>query len=203
MLIKTLPVGELETNCYVVTNEATLECVVLDPGDESNTILDYLESNHLQCKAILLTHGHFDHAGAVDAVAEETGAIVYMNPRDDAKNIHAYYFPYTLPENGKYYDDGDVIFAAGIRFEVLATPGHTPGSVTLKAEDVLFTGDTLFRGSAGRTDLEGGDAEALLASLRKICELEGDYEVYPGHMDPSSLVREKNFNFYCRKAMQK
>ena len=203
MLIKTLPVGELETNCYVVTNEATLECVVLDPGDESNTILDYLESNHLQCKAILLTHGHFDHAGAVDAVAEETGAIVYMNPRDDTKNIHAYYFPYTLPENGKYYDDGDVITAAGIRFEVLATPGHTPGSVTLKAEDVLFTGDTLFRGSAGRTDLEGGDAEALLASLRKICELEGDYEVYPGHMDPSSLVREKNFNFYCRKAMQK
>ena len=203
MLIKTLPVGELETNCYVVTNEATLECVVLDPGDESNTILDYLESNHLQCKAILLTHGHFDHAGAVDAVAEETGAIVYMNPRDDAKNIHAYYFPYTLPENGKYYDDGDVITVAGILFEVLATPGHTPGSVTLKAEDVLFTGDTLFRGSAGRTDLEGGDAEALLASLRKICELEGDYEVYPGHMDPSSLVREKNFNFYCRKAMQK
>lgn len=203
MLIKTLPVGELETNCYVVTNEETLECVVIDPGDESNGILDYMEDNHLLCKAILLTHGHFDHAGVADIVAEETGAPVYMNARDDAKNIHAYYFPYTLPENGVYYDDGDSFTAAGICFEVLATPGHTPGSVTLKAEDVLFTGDTLFRGSAGRTDLEGGDAEALLSSLRKICELEGDYEIYPGHMDTSSLVREKNFNFYCRKAMQK
>ena len=79
MLIKTIPVGQLEENCYVVTNEATLESVVIDPGDEANTILDYLESNKLKCVAIMITHGHFDHVGAVDAVAEETGATVYMN----------------------------------------------------------------------------------------------------------------------------
>ncbi len=203
MLIKTLPVGDLETNCYVVTNEKTLECVVIDPGDESNTILDYLESNHLTCKAIFLTHGHYDHVGAVEAVQEETGATVYMNAKDDAKNMHSFHFPFTLPENGRTYDDGDVVSAAGIDFSILSTPGHTPGSVVIRAEDALFTGDTLFRGSCGRTDLDGGSMEDMLQSLRKICSLEGDYEVYPGHMDCSSLIRERSFNYYCRAAMQK
>ena len=203
MLIKTLPVGDLETNCYVVTNEKTLECVVIDPGDESNTILDYLESNHLTCKAIFLTHGHYDHVGAVEAVQEETGATVYMNAKDDAKNMHSFHFPFTLPENGRTYDDGDVVSAAGIDFSILSAPGHTPGSVVIRAEDALFTGDTLFRGSCGRTDLDGGSMEEMLQSLRKICSLEGDYEVYPGHMDCSSLIRERSFNYYCRAAMQK
>ena len=203
MLIKTLPVGDLETNCYLVTNEQTLESVVIDPGDESNTILDYLESNHLRCKAIFLTHGHYDHVGAVDAIQEETGSTVYMNAKDDAKNMHSFHFPFTLPENGRYYDDGDIITVAGIDFTILSTPGHTPGSVVILAEDALFTGDTLFRGSCGRTDLDGGNMEEMLQSLKKICLLEGDYEVYPGHMDCSSLIRERNFNYYCRAAMQR
>ena len=203
MLIKTLPVGDLETNCYVVTNEKTLESVVIDPGDESNTILDYMESNHLTCKAIFLTHGHYDHVGAVEAVQEETGATVYMNAKDDAKNMHSFHFPFTLPENGRTYDDGDVVSAAGIDFSILSTPGHTPGSVVIRAEDALFTGDTLFRGSCGRTDLDGGSMEEMLQSLRKIFSLEGDYEVYPGQMDCSSLIRERSFNYYCRAAMQK
>ena len=202
MLIKTIPVGQLETNCYVVINEQTLDCVVIDPGDESNTILDYMESNHLQCRAILLTHGHYDHVGAVDAVAEETGAVVYMNERDDARNASDYHLPYSLKANGKSYDDGDVVDAAGLRFEVIATPGHTPGGVTLRCEDALFTGDTLFKGSCGRTDLPGGDMMQELSSLRKICALPGDYEVYPGHMDPSTLERERQFNYYCRTALR-
>ena len=88
-----------------------------------------------------------------------------------------------------------------LRFEVLATPGHTPGGVTLRCGEALFTGDTLFRGSCGRTDLPGGDMEALLRSLRRLCSLEGDYEVYPGHMDSSTLARERLFNYYCRSAM--
>ena len=203
MLIKTLPVGDLETNCYIVTNEQTLESVVIDPGDESNTILDYLEDNHLTCKAIFLTHGHYDHVGAVSALQEETGAPVYMNAKDDAKNMHSFHFPFSLPENGKNYDDGDVVEAAGLTFHILATPGHTPCSVVIRVEDALFTGDTLFRGSCGRTDLDGGNMDDMLQSLKKICALEGDYEVYPGHMDCSSLIRERNFNYYCRAAMQK
>ena len=201
MLIKTLPVGQLETNCYVVTNESSLECVVIDPGDESNTILNYLEDNHLHCRAILLTHGHYDHVGAVDAVAEETGAPVYMNPLDDNRNAQDSHLPYSLPENGHPYQDGDTLKLAGLQFEVIGTPGHTPGGVTLKCENALFTGDTLFKGSCGRTDLPGGDMLEELSSLKKLCSLPGDYEVYPGHMDSSTLERERMFNYYCRAAM--
>ncbi len=200
MLIKTLPVGQLETNCYVVTNEDTLACVVIDPGDESGVILNYLEDNHLNCEAILLTHGHFDHVGAVEAIMRETGAPVYMNERDDARTNGRAYYTYRLPEGGRYYDEGDVLRFAGLTFEIIATPGHTPGGVTIICENALFTGDTLFRGSCGRTDLPGGDMAEELRSLKRLCDLPGDYEVYPGHMDSSSLERERNFNYYCREA---
>ena len=178
MLIKTLPVGQLETNCYVVTNEDTLACVVIDPGDESNYILNYLEDNHLNCEAIFLTHGHYDHVGAVEAIMEETGAPVYLCARDDARNTGDKHYSYLLPEGGRYYDDGDIL-----RF--------------------VFTGDTLFRGSCGRTDLPGGSMDEELKSIKRLCDLPGDYEVYPGHMDSSSLERERNFNYYCREAKRR
>lgn len=202
MLIKTLPVGQLETNCYIVTNEESLECVVIDPGDESNTILDYMESNKLKCKAIFVTHGHFDHIGALSAVAEDTGAAVYMNERDTKVNESILRHGVELPESVISYDDGDMIDCAGMRFEIIATPGHTRGGVTIKVRDALFTGDTLFKGSCGRVDLPGGDMEEELRSLKKLCLLEGDYEVYPGHMDSSTLQRERSFNHYCREAMK-
>ncbi len=202
MLIKTIPVGQLETNCYVVTNEATLESVVIDPGDEANTILDYLESNRLRCVAIMLTHGHYDHVGAVRTVQTETGALVYMNRKDDARFSADPHMRFHMEDDDRPYDEGDEIEAAGLHFSVLATPGHTPGGVTLCCENALFTGDTLFKGSCGRTDLPGGDMKEELRSLRRICELPGDYEVYPGHMDCSTLERERNFNYYCRMAMR-
>ena len=203
MLIKTLPVGQLETNCYVVTNEETLGCVVIDPGDESNVILDYLEDHHLHCEAVFLTHGHYDHVGAVAAIVEETGAPVYLCARDDAHTTGNRYYSYSLPDSGRYYDDGDVLRFAGLTFEILATPGHTPGGVTILGENALFTGDTLFRGSCGRTDLPGGDMDEELRSLKRLCDLPGDYEVYPGHMDSSTLERERNFNYYCREAKRR
>ena len=202
MLIKTLPVGQLETNCYIVGNENTLECVVIDPGDEANTILNYIESCKYKCVAILLTHGHFDHVGAVDAVSEETGAPVYMHKLDDAKNSYQFMMRYRLPESGIYLNDGDVLNLAGLEFHIMATPGHTLGGVTIRCEDALFTGDTLFKGSCGRTDLPGGDMETQLDSIRRICQLPGDYEVYPGHMDSSTLERERMFNYYCRLALR-
>jgi glyoxylase-like metal-dependent hydrolase (beta-lactamase superfamily II) len=202
MLVKTLPVGQLETNCYIVMNENTLECVVIDPGDEANTILDYLEDRKLKCVAILLTHGHFDHVGAVDAVAEETGATVYMHELDDAKNSRQYMMRYYLPESGKYLKDGEVLNLAGLEFHIMATPGHTLGGVTIRCEDAIFTGDTLFKGSCGRVDLPGGDMNTQLESIRRICQLPGDYEVYPGHMDSSTLERERMYNYYCRIALR-
>ena len=203
MLIKTLPVGQLETNCYVVINEDTLSCVVIDPGDESNVILNCLEDNRLRCEAIFLTHGHYDHVGAVEAIMEETGAPVYLCPRDDAHMTGDRHYAYLLPEGGRYYDEGDVLSFAGLSFRILATPGHTAGGVCILCEDALFTGDTLFRGSCGRTDLPGGDMDEELKSLARLCALPGDYEVYPGHMDSSTLERERNFNYYCREAQRR
>ena len=203
MNIKTIPVGQLETNCYVVVNEETLACVVIDPGDESNAIMDYIESNHLRCEAIMLTHGHFDHVGAVNEILEQTGCALYINPRDEGYEVGKSGMKFKMPEGGKYYDDGDIIVEAGLEFKVLATPGHTPGSVCLICGGALFTGDTLFRGSCGRADLPGGSMREEMRSLKKICELEGDYEVYPGHMDSSSLERERRFNHYCREAIAK
>jgi len=202
MLIKTIPVGHLDTNCYVVTDENSLSCAVIDPGAEANTILDYIESNNLKCKYVFLTHGHFDHTGAVDDVAEETGATVCMHHLDDCRETSNAHMPYTLREGGRYYQDGDVLEMGSLSFEIIGTPGHTPGGVTIRCGDALFTGDTLFRGSCGRVDLPGGDMDEELRSLKKLCELEGDYEVYPGHMDHSTLERERQFNFYCRRAMQ-
>ena len=196
MLIKCLPVGHLMTNCYIVTDEKTLECAVIDPGDESNTILWYLEDNRLTCRAILLTHGHYDHVGAVDVLHEETGAPVYLHEADDGNALTFDGYVYTAPAGSVHYKEGDTVTVGGLTFQVLETPGHTPGGVTLKVEDALFTGDTLFHGSRGRTDMPGGDMEQELRSLAKIAALPGDYEVYPGHMDSSTLDFERRFNPY-------
>lgn len=203
MLIKTIPVGQLEANCYVVTDEKTLMCAVIDPGDESNAILDYIEDNKLKCRAILLTHGHFDHVGAAEAVADETGATVYINPKDEGYKVGMSGMMFRLPKGGETYADGDVVQVGGLEFAVMETPGHSPGSVCLICGDALFTGDTIFRGSCGRTDLPGGDMDAEMRSIKRICTLPGDYELYPGHMDSSTLERERRFNHYCREAMSR
>ena len=139
----------------------------------------------------------------MEAIIEETGAPVYLCSRDDARSTGDLHYSYMLPEGGRYYDDGDILRFAGLSFEILSTPGHTPGGVSIVCEDALFTGDTLFRGSCGRTDLPGGDMDEELRSLKKLCDLPGDYEVYPGHMDSSTLERERNFNYYCREAKRR
>lgn len=203
MLIKTLPVGQLETNCYVVTDENALVCAVIDPGDESNTILDYIEDNKLSCKAILITHAHFDHVSAVNAMLEATGAELYMCEKDLELAKTGASGRFTPPENTHFYKDGDEVKVAGLTFKVMETPGHTPGGVTLICGDALFTGDTLFRGSCGRTDLPGGDMRAELRSLKRIASLEGDYEVYPGHAESSTLSIEREHNPYVRHALEK
>ncbi len=202
MLIHTIPDGQLPTNCYVVTDEESLRCAVIDPGDESNTILDYLEDMHLKCEAILLTHGHYDHVGAVETLHEETGALVYMHAADAGSAVGSDFYAFAPPEGSVMLHEGSLIKVGPLTFDVLETPGHTPGGVTFRCENALFTGDTLFRGSCGRTDFPGGDMEQELRSLARLASLAGDYEVYPGHMDSSTLEREREFNYYCRAAMR-
>lgn len=204
MLIKTLPVGHLETNCYVVTDENTLECVIIDPGAESNTILDYVEANNLKPKAIFITHGHFDHVTALSAVREATGAPVYVSRKDACPPGLARMHRLVEDDSFNYWREGDSVTVGSMTFTVMETPGHSPGSVTIRCGDVLFTGDTLFRDSCGRTDLEGGDMDQILASLLRLAALDGDFEVYPGHGDSSTLDRERRFNYFINYArMQK
>lgn len=202
MLIKTLPVGHLETNCYIVTDEKTLKCAVIDPGDESNMILDYIESNKLSVSAIFLTHGHFDHILAVEPVREATGAPVYINRKDAVTDAGRDQYKMRANEHVRFYTEGDQIDVGGLTFIVMETPGHSPGSVTLRCENALFTGDTLFRGSAGRTDLGEGNVQLLLKSLYRLSCLDGDFEVYPGHMDSSTLDRERRFNSFMQYAAE-
>ena len=201
MLIKTLPVGQLETNCYVVTDETSMDCAVIDPGDESNAILNYLEEHKMTCRAILITHGHWDHTGAANAIVEETGADLYIHQLDTTSDPMEARYKYLASDNTRFYDEGDEIHIGSLVFRVMFTPGHSPGGVTLVCEDAVFCGDTLFRGSCGRTDLPGGDINEELRSLLRICKLPGEYDIYPGHMDSTTLERERNFNYYCRQAL--
>ena len=202
MHIKTLTVGPIETNCYVVSDEETQECAVIDPGDESGTILDYLESNNLKCRCILLTHAHFDHVGAVSELMAETGAALYMSEQDNGVPIGSGNECFLAPEGTKFYKDGDTVAVSSLSFRVLATPGHTPGCVCLICGDAIFSGDTLFRDSCGRTDFVSSNTEDMLASLRRIDELPGDYEVFPGHMSATTLERERRMNYFMHAALK-
>ena len=109
MLIKTIPVGQLETNCYIVTDENSMDCAVIDPGDESNSILNYLEEHHMKCRAVLITHGHWDHTGAANTIVEETGADLYIHQLDTTSDPMEARYKFLLPEGARFYDEGDEI----------------------------------------------------------------------------------------------
>lgn len=202
MLIKCFALGHIQANCYIVTDEDTLDCVVIDPGGESNTVMQYIEDNHLKCRYILLTHGHFDHTGGVDGVFKETHAPVVMSKNDLKQNLAQLGYKYNPPKGAIFVKDGDSIKFGSLTMKVIETPGHSEGGLTFLCEDALFTGDTLFKDSCGRTDFPGCSGAELLRSLKKLADLPGDYEVYPGHMESTTLERERNFNFAVRQAIQ-
>ena len=191
--IHVLPLGEYQTNCYIVHEENSTDCLIIDPGYEPEIISSYLEEKGLTPEAILLTHCHFDHVGAVKDLAAQYDCKVFLDKKELA-------MPPMLTNGPLYYTDGygdgDTLTLAGIPIQVLETPGHTPGSVCLIMEDTLFSGDTLFAGSCGRTDLPCGDARAMRDSLRRLAALSENYRVCPGHGPSSTLNREKQTNPY-------
>lgn len=201
MTIHTLPLGAYQTNTYIIENEG--RCVILDPGYAPDSILRFLAQKGLTVDAIMLTHGHFDHVGAVEKILEATGCRLWLSEKDwqqgtDPASLSFYPLAnHNLP-NMHFYAEGDEISAAGMTFTVLETPGHTPGSVCLLAENVLFTGDTLFAGSCGRTDLPGGSWTTIQKSLRRLSALDDALRVYPGHGDSTTLAAEKQYNPYMR-----
>ena len=191
--IKTLPLGENQTNCYLVWGGNSDSCILIDPGYAPDSILEQVGSKAVE--AILLTHCHFDHVGAVQEIAKKTGCPVYVNKKEWAMPA-SWLFPIngTAIDNLTYYQEGDKLSLAGAEFLVLETPGHTPGCVCLLCEDVIFTGDTLFAGSIGRTDFPGGDWDTICGSLIRLSELDETLTVYPGHGESTTIGNENRTN---------
>ena len=210
MQVKSIQLGMIGTNCYIFWNDSSKDCAVVDPGDDGQQVARLIQGLGLTPVAILLTHSHFDHVLGIPGLRETwPGLPVYCHPADIPEEVSETMFGMTVPTVAAFgnvtpYNEGDTVAVGPLTVKVIHTPGHTPGSVTLmvEGEGVLFTGDTLFRGSMGRTDLPGGSYADLTASLKKLAALPGDYKVYPGHEGFSSLDTERKTNFFMQEAMK-
>lgn len=202
MKVKVLCVGPIGTNCYILEDEKTNKAAVIDPGDEADKILEVIGTEGVEVDYILLTHGHYDHTTAVPELHKALPqAKIYIHEAD-ANGAGSNLFPLAgQVDDLLLYGEGDELTLGTLTIQVIHTPGHSPGSVTLKVGDVLFCGDTLFAGSCGRTDLRGGSYVEIMASLKRLGELEGDFHVCPGHDRTSTLERERRSNPFLREAM--
>jgi hydroxyacylglutathione hydrolase len=190
--VAQLQLGAYQTNCYGAALKGGADAVVIDPGDEPERVLDLLEERGWTARAILVTHAHLDHIGGVRGVAEATRAPVYI-PRGEADDLRAFgpapYNPDVL------LDGGETVSAAGIELTTMLVPGHTAASIAYATDGVVFSGDVLFQGSVGRTDLAGGDHQTLVASIDALIRwLPADTVVLSGHGPPTTLGREQAEN---------
>ena len=198
MRVLSLVVGPIMTNCYILCDEAAKVCAVIDPGDEAGRIEEEIASSGCTPTMILLTHGHFDHCTGVAGLLEKWPELpVYIHEADVVDTVGDQLKFCRLGEkNQRYYHEGD-------KLDVMETPGHSQGSVSLLVEGqhVIFSGDTLFRGNCGRCDFPGGDYRAMLRSLGRLGKLEGQYTVYPGHEEATDMDYERKANPYMRHGM--
>lgn len=190
--IVQLPLGAYQTNCYLVAREGASEAVVVDPGDDPQAVLSALAERGWTAAAVLVTHGHFDHLGAVKGVAEASGIEVWM-PRGEAGELRALDVAPHEPDH--LLDGGETVSVAGLDFQTTAVPGHSPASIAYHADGYLFSGDVLFSGSVGRTDFAGGDMATLVASIARLMDAyPPDTVVLPGHGPATTLGRERAQN---------
>ena len=199
MKLLRLVTGLLRVNTYFLVDEATNKAVVIDCGERYKQVKEAEKSLGVKIEAVLLTHAHFDHSGCAKKLQDD-GAKIYVSKKDAPKLMNEQNLSSDFGRTFEYltadytFDDGDEIDILGIKFKVMMTPGHTDGSATFLVGDALFTGDTLFLGSVGRTDFVTGDRDDLIKSVKKLFALEGDYSVYPGHDDFTTLDYERKFN---------
>jgi hydroxyacylglutathione hydrolase len=202
VIIKSLSVGPIMANCYIVGCEKTKTAAVIDPGDEAARILSALAESQLTLKYILNTHGHFDHVGANKGLKDATGAEILVHASDAPMLTQLSAMASGMgmsvensPPPDRTIEDGDEISFGDITFTVIHTPGHSPGGVSFYTDGVVFAGDTLFAGSVGRTDFPGGDFNLLKDSIqKKLFILDDDVVVYPGHMGKTTIGMEKKYN---------
>lgn len=203
MKLESLTVGLIGTNCYLLWDEsAGNAAAIVDPGGSADLILNKIKQEKLDVKMILLTHGHFDHVmGVPDLLEAYPDLPVYITETDYPEARDGGQFGYRMGEvsSVQFYDEGDTVELGRLKIDVLRTPGHTPGSVTLRVEDVLLTGDTLFCGSCGRTDFPGGSYADMQRSLKRLADLPGDYRVYPGHEGSTTLDYERKYNPFMQR----
>ncbi len=206
MRIERFVVGQLQENCYIVYDEEGRDAMVVDPGDEPHRILESITRENLRVLYIVCTHGHFDHLGAVAELKEETGAKIvlhrdelelYVSAGDQATLWGFGFDPQPKPD--LLVSEGDQLRIGRMNFSVLSTPGHSPGGMSLYGEEIVLTGDTVFAGSVGRTDLPGGDIEALKGSFKRILSLPPQTVILPGHGDATTVGRECKTNFFVHE----
>ena len=195
MIIKTVPAGPLQTNCYIVMDEDTNDAVVIDPGQDPILILKKIEEVKCNVKAVLLTHAHADHDAAVVDIKQKYNVPVYMHSEEE-KYMNLDNMVYgKLPKIYEFIEDGDILKVGNKDIKCLYTPGHTRGGICFLIEDKVFTGDTLFQGSIGRSDFIGGNFNELIQSIsEKLLVLDDNVEVYPGHGPKSTIIFEKMRN---------
>lgn len=206
MIFERLVVGPLEENTYVIGDEATRQAIVVDPGDESDRIIDIIKDKNLQVHSVICTHTHFDHVGAVGDIRKATGAKILIHKNDlqvyETAKDQAAFWGYDIddiPEPDGFIDEGGVIEAGNLKFRVLHTPGHSPGGICLYGEGILLSGDTIFKGSVGRTDFPGGSTEELKKSFRRLLDLPQDTKIYSGHGPETTVGIEKKTNFFVNE----